>query len=192
MITTVFMEDELLISGDNIIHALEFIRRKKGEEGLNWVVCETGQAINDIYPEKMYPLEQYIALLEVIKGNFEENDSSVISRIGFDRAKTLEFFEYHKKKTDPITIFNLMKQHWSRFYDFGRIEVRNTSNSSVIIYLCDYPANPVYCQQMEGFISGIITAVCFRNDAVIREVKCKGKGDRYCKFMASWNEPVLM
>ncbi len=192
MITMVFMEDELRISGDNIIHALEFVRQKKGEEGLKWVICETGQGISDIYPEKMYPLEQYLGLLEVIKSNFEENDSFVISRIGFDRAKTLSIFEFHKKKTDPITILKLMQKHWARFNEFGRLEVKSKDNSSALIYLCDCPANPVYCQRMEGFIRGIITAVCFRNDAVVKEVKCKGKGDRYCKFMASWNGPVLV
>lgn len=188
MITMDCMEEQLRISGDNLIQALDFIKRKKGEEGLNWIVCETGHGIEDIYPEKMYPLEQYIELLEVIQSNFERNDSAIISRIGFDRAKTLEFLEYHKKKTDPITLFNLMKQHWSRFYDFGQIEVRNTDKSSVTIYLCDYPANPLYCQCMEGFLSGIITAICDKKDAVVQEVRCKGKGDRYCKFMVSWDE----
>jgi predicted hydrocarbon binding protein len=186
------MEDELRISGDNIIHALEFIRRKKGEEGLNWIVCETGQGISDIYPEKMYPLELYIELLNVIQSNFEDTDSTVISRIGYDRAKTLTIFEFHKKKTDPISILKLMQKHWSRFNEFGRFEVKSKDNSSATVYLCDCPANPVYCQRMEGFIKGIITAVCFRKDAVVREVRCKGKGDRYCKFMASWNEPALM
>ncbi|UCE37724.1 MAG: 4-vinyl reductase [Thermoplasmata archaeon] len=183
------MNEQLRISGDNLTHALEFIRRKKGIEGLNWIVSETGKTIEDIYPEKMYPFEMYIDLLEVINSNFEHNDPNIIFRIGFDRAKTLEFFEYHKKKTDPITIFNMMQSNWSRFNDFGKIEIKKESESSATIYICDYPANPLYCKRMEGFLEGIISAVCGRNDAFVEEVKCRGKGDKFCKFETSWREP---
>lgn len=185
----VVMDNKLLISGDNLLHALEYIKRRKGLEGLNWIVCDTGCDMESIYPEKMYPFEIYIQILEVIKANFEYTDSTIISRIGFDRAKTLTFFESYKNKTDPITIFNLMKKHWYRFNDFGRFEVKESGDFSASIYLCDYPGNSLYCQCMRGFLKGIISAVCNMKDVKVEEVKCLGEGDRYCKFETSWRNP---
>ncbi len=183
----VIMNNKLLISGDNLLHVLDFIKRKKGLEGLNWIVHDLNCDMKDIYPEKMYPFEMYIQLLEVVNTNFEHSDSSIISRIGFDRAKTLIVFESHKKKADPITIFNLMKKHWLRFNDFGHVEVREPSDSSASFYICDYPANPLYCKRMSGFLKGIITEICNLKDAKVEEVKCMDRGDKYCKFEASWN-----
>ncbi len=180
------MNEVLSISGDNLLHALDYVKRKKGLEGLNWVVNDTGQDMKDIYPDKMYPLKKYLQLLESINDNFEHIDPTIISRIGFDRAKTLSIFEYHKKKTDPITIFNMVQRHWSRFNGFGRLEVRKTDDSYADIYVCNYPGDPLYCQRMGGFIKGIIVAVCDKKDAKVEEVKCLSRGDKYCKFEASW------
>ncbi len=183
------MNNKALISGDNLIHALDFIKRKKGEEGLNWVVCDIGSDINDIFPEKMYPFERYTEILEIIKGNFDDSDAKIISRIGFDRAKNLSFFEFHKKKTDPITIFSLIQKHWDRFNAFGRIAITNKDDSSATIYICDYEPHPLYCERMEGFLNGIIDAICYRKNGYVKETKCLAKGDEYCKFEASWREP---
>ena len=185
----IIMDNEVLISGDNLLHVLDFIKRKKGLEGLNWIVHDLGSDMKDIYPDKMYPFEMYIQLLEAVHTNFEYSDSKIISRIGFDRAKTLSIFESHKKKADPITIFNIMKKHWLRFNEFGHIEVRKSGEFSASFYLCDYPVNPLFCKRMCGFLEGIISAVCNLKGAKVEEVKCISRGDKFCKFETSWKKP---
>lgn len=186
------MNDQPMISGDNLIHAMDYVKRKKGEEGLNWIETDVGSKLNEIFPEKMYPFEKYTDLLEIIKGNFNDGDSNIISRIGYDRAKTLSFFEYYKKKTDPITIFDMMQKHWEKFNDFASLNIKKNGNSNVAIYICEYNPHPLYCERMVGFLEGIITAVCFRKDAKVNETTCISNGEDYCKFEASWDEPEMV
>ena len=131
------MNSELCISGDNLLHALDYVKRKKGSDGLEGVVHETGQGESDIFPDKMYPLKRYIELLEIIQRKFEHTDSNVIYRLGFDRAKHLSFFEYYKNKADPLTLYKMIEKNWTRFNDFGKFEVREEDEGQVCIYLCD-------------------------------------------------------
>ena len=150
---------------------------------------ETGQDEDDIYPDKMYPLKMYIELLEIIHRKFEHTDSNVIYRLGFDRAKNLSFFEFYKKKADPITLFKLVEKNWSRFNDFGRLEMREENESMATIFLCDFPANPLYCIRMKGFLEAIITAVCQMKGAKVEEETCQLQNKKYCKFNVQWTTP---
>lgn len=183
------MSSELRISGDNLLHALDYVKRKKGTDGLLGVVKETGHGEEDIFPDKMYPLRMYIELLEIIQRKFEHTDSNVIYRLGFDRAKTLTFFEYYKKKAEPITMLRLIEKNWSRFNDFGKFQIREENESMVTVYLCDFPANPLYCKRMMGFLEAIISDVCKMKDAKVEEEICQAQNNRYCKFNAQWTKP---
>lgn len=183
------MKAELLISGDNLIHALDYIKRKKGTDGVEEIIQEAGLGIDEFYPDMMYPLEMYINLLQVIQRKFDQSDSNVITRLGFDRAKGLTFFEYFKNKSDPISLFKMIEKNWSRFNAFGKLEVRKEGESSAVIYLCDFQSNPLYCQRMSGFLEGIITAICDMKDGTVTEEQCQVQNGKYCKFNASWTLP---
>jgi predicted hydrocarbon binding protein len=182
------MYSDFHISGDNLLHALDYVKRKKGADGLMGVVSETGQAQEDIFPDKMYPLRRYIELLEIIQRKFQHTDSNVIYRLGFDRAKNLSIFEYYKKKSEPITIFKLIEKNWSRFNDFGNFQIREKNDNMVSVYLCDFPTNPLYCQRMKGFFKAIISAICQMKDAKVEEEKCQSRNEDYCKFNIQWTK----
>jgi predicted hydrocarbon binding protein len=183
------MEDyEIRTSGDNLIHALEFIKKKKGSDGLEGVVSETGQNIDDIYPDMMYPFQMYIDILEIIQKRFNHTDSDVILKLGHDRARSLSFFEFMKNKSDPVTIFRIVEEHWERFNNFGKLTVKEDGDLSLNIYLCDYPSNPLYCQRMKGFIEGIVSSVCGMKNVKVQEEQCQIRNSKYCKFNASWSK----
>jgi predicted hydrocarbon binding protein len=183
------MGAELLISGDNLIHAMDYVKRKKGTDGLDGVIYEAKENLDEIYPDKMYPLAMYIELLEIIQRKFMHSDTKVIYRLGFDRAKGLTFFEYFKNKSDPITLFKMIEKNWRRFNAFGKLEVREEEKASAVIYLCDFQSNPLYCQRMKGFLEGIITAICDMKNGTVVEEQCQVKNGKYCKFYASWTLP---
>jgi predicted hydrocarbon binding protein len=183
------MNSELRISGDNLLHALDYVKRKKGSDGLEGVVHETGKGEEEIFPDMMYPLKMYIELLEIIQRKFEHTDSNVIYRLGYDRAKHLSFFEYYKKKADPLTLYKMIEKNWTRFNDFGKFEVREEGEGQVSIYICDFTTDPLYCQRMKGFLEAIITAICDRKGGKVEEEMCQAQNGKYCKFNAQWIVP---
>jgi predicted hydrocarbon binding protein len=183
------MSSELRISGDNLLHALDYVKRKKGSDGLLGVVNETGKGEDDIFPDMMYPLKMYIELLEIIQRKFQHTDANVIYRLGYDRAKHLSFFEYYKKKAEPLSMFKLIEKNWSRFNDFGKFEIREENESMASVYLCKFPANPLYCQRMKGFLEAIISDICQMKGAKVEEETCQAQNGKYCKFNVQWMNP---
>jgi hypothetical protein len=180
------MDKPMRIQGDTILHSFKYVKRKKGRKGLEQVISQLGYKPSDIYPERWYPIEKHLKLLEIIDRNFDYKDFPVCSRIGFNRAKDMGVLRGAGKKTEPMVVFEKVRDRWGRFSDFGKIELRNIDKGQVDIYLCKCPHHPLYCQRMEGFFTGILLAVCKLKEAEVKQVKCASDGDKYCKFEAKW------
>lgn len=174
------------IQGGTILHTFNYVKRKKGREGLEQVVAQLDYKPSDIYPERWYPIEKHLKLLEIVDRDFDYKDYPVCSRIGFNRAKEMGFLKGSGKKIEPIVIFEKVRDKWSRFSDFGRIELRNVDEGQVDIYLCKCPSHPLYCQRMEGFFMGILVEVCGVKNPEVKQVKCASDGDKHCVFEARW------
>jgi hypothetical protein len=180
------MEKTMRIQGDSILHTFDYIKRKKGIKGLEELITESKINPKDVYPERWYPVEQHLRLLELVDKKFHYNDYPVVSRIGFNRAKHIGFLNSPFQKVEPEAIFKQVKDRWSRFSDFGRIELRNIGEHQADIYICNGPSHPLYCQRMQGFFMGILLTVCKVKNADVEHIKCKSSGNKYCKFEARW------
>lgn len=180
------MEKTMRIQGDTILHSFRYIKRKKGRKGLEHVAAQLDYKPSDIFPERWYPIEKHLKLLEVVDRDFDYKDYSVCSRIGYNRVKEMGFLKGSRKPIEPMAVFEKVRDRWSRFSDFGRIELRNVDNGQVDIYLCKCPSHPLYCQRMGGFFMGILVEVSKVNVANMKEVKCASDGDEYCMFEARW------
>jgi hypothetical protein len=180
------MDETMRIQGDSILHSFRYIQRKKGMKGLEQVVSQLDYKPEDIYPERWYPVDMHLRLLEIADKSFDYKDYPVCSRMGFNRAKEMGFLKSPGKRMDPIEIFERVRDKWLRFSDFGRIELRNVEEGQADIYLCKCPSHPLYCQRMEGFFTGILLEVCKVNEAEVKQIKCASDGEEYCKFEARW------
>lgn len=180
------VDQQARIQGENILHAVSYVKRKKGTNGVNKIASEVDFDLEKIFPEGWYPFEWYLQLLEHVDKMFGYSDYSVSSRIGFDRARTISFLKHYKENPDPISAFETVAKLWSRFNGFGRVEVQVTGDCGADIYLRDYESHPLYCQRMEGFLAGILIAVCRVKEGKVEKTECVSMGKDCCKFKAAW------
>jgi len=174
------------ITGDNILHALDYLKRKKGTNGVDAVIRQLDFDIMSTREEGMYPLEHYHQLLEKIDEVVSQKKYSVAERIGYDRAKKIGFLKYKGQTMEPLDVFEKIRSHWSRFNDFGRFNIKQAEDNKAHVILSDYEGDPLYCQRMNGFIKGILVEVCGKRDARVIETSCVCNGDKDCTFEASW------
>ena len=182
------MTEQRKIVGDNIKHAINFFKRKKGINGLSELSSEIDYDIKNIYDERWYPIEMYTQLLEIFEKKFDYNDYSVSFRIGFDRSKQIGLLKNDNKKVDPKLAFAKVQKNWWRFINFGRLELREIDDNHLNIYICDNINNSLYCERLRGFFAGILREVCNMAGPKVKKVKCNSNGNKYCKFEASWEQ----
>lgn len=180
------------ITGENIIHAVNFYKLKRGIDGVNALSSELSFDINNLYEERWYPIEMYTQLLENLDKKLEYNDYSASFRIGFDRSKRIGILNNNTiGQIDPRKVFKKIQSNWWRFNNFGKVELREIKENHVNIYICENIDHPLYCERMRGFFAGILRDVCKQEDPKVKKSKCMSKGDNHCKFELTWKMPEL-
>lgn len=174
------------IMGENIIHALDFLKQKKGSDGVNRVKQELKYDQKEFFLERWYPIEMYTKLLETLEKKFDYNDYSISFRIGFDRSKKINLLKTGGEDQNPYLAFEKIKKNWWRFNNFGRIELKEIDDNHVDIHIYDNISHPLFCERMRGLFAGIVRDVCNKKETRIKKTKCINEGGKYCKFEATW------
>jgi predicted hydrocarbon binding protein len=186
------MAEEKQITGENIIHAINFFKQKRGSDGLNEIIPELDFDPDKVLEEKWYPIDMYTKLLKVLEEKIEYKDYSISFRIGFDRSTKMGIVENEIGKNDPFEVFGKIQEVWWRFNSFSRVELKKIDENHLNIYLCDNIKDEHYCEHMRGFFAGVIRELCKQNGTKVKKVSCISNGGKYCKFEATWDKPPLV
>ena len=180
------MTEQKQITGDNIIHALDFFKQKKGTEGLNELDAEVEFDIKNVYEERWYPIENYIQLLEKFDKKFEYKEYSISFRIGFDRSRRIGLLNNNNGKINPKLALGKVQENWWRYNNFGSVELKEIDENHLNIYICENINHALYCERMRGFFAGVLREICNQEEPKVKKTKCVSNGEKYCKFEASW------
>ena len=174
------------IQGDKILHAVDYLHRKRGSDGVEAVSEELGFNLNTIHEEGWYPLDWYVDALGQITEAVNKKGYSVASRIGYDRSKKVGFLKVKKDKLEPLWVLKKVQQNWSLFYSSGRVEVIECGPSALSFEIHEYVSHPLFCDRTNGFVKGLLREVCGLKGAIVEEEKCISLGDSFCKFNIKW------
>ena len=174
------------IQGDMILHAFDYLHRKRGSNGIKAVQTELGFELSTIHPEGWYPLDWYVDALNQITNVVNKKGYSVASRIGYDRSKHVGFLEVQKDKLTPMWVFQKVKTNWSMFYSSGLVEVTQTGDMSLRFEIYEYDSHPLFCERSHGFVTGLLREVCGYKEGTVDKDKCITKGDDCCGFKVKW------
>jgi hypothetical protein len=180
------MSEQAKVMGENIIHAVNFLRRKKGANGVTEVAKQVDFDMTNIFLERWYPVDNYIKLLEILDKKFDYKDYSASFRIGFDRSRQIGLLNDGGINPEPKAAFGKVQESWWRFNNFGKIELKDVDEKHIDIYICDNIDNTFFCERMRGFFAGILREVCKKDEPKVKKTKCTSSGEKYCKFEATW------
>lgn len=174
------------IQGDMILHAVDYLHRKRGSEGVDAISGELGFNLNAIHEEAWYPLDWYVDALDQITKTLSKKGFSVASRIGYDRSKNVGFLKVEKDKLEPLWVLKKVQTNWPRFYSSGRVEIIECGPSALGFEIHEYASHPLFCERTNGFVKGLLREVCGFKDAIVEEEKCTNNGNSFCQFNIKW------
>lgn len=171
---------------------LDFVREKKGENGLRKVEArmkELGHPLeyDKILPMQFYPMGLSVISLLVIEEvfNFSEKE---LKEWG---ESVVKFSILMKILMKYFGSLNLVAKQipgvWRRHYTIGDLEMPDFSEESkyVILRLKNFKIDPIYCSIYLGYFSKTASMV-LKNKINVKETKCMFKGDPYHEFLLTW------
>jgi len=171
---------------------LDFIREKKGEDGLKKIEARMKELGHPLKYEEIKPMDFYPMGLSAIS-------LLVIEEIfNFSKKELKEWGELVVKFSILMKIFmkyfgslSLVAKQipgvWRKHYTIGRLEMPDFSEESkyVILRLYDFKINPIYCNIYLGYFSKTASMV-LKNKITIKETKFMFRGDPYHEFLLTW------
>jgi predicted hydrocarbon binding protein len=167
-----------MISGENFFHIEDFVKYKWGTEGLRSYKEQIELRVDKIYNEKLYPFEDYVECLRIVQNLFKSE--ALAYEIGWHRARHLLLVR--GIDSQGIKVLEKVASSWNRFNNFGKVAVEKHDDNKISVFISDYNSNPLYCERMRGFFSGLVCSDKKKN-CNVNEVSCVRKGDKACEFL---------
>ena len=181
------------IIGFSFREDFEFIKNKKGEEGLRKIeraLQDLGYFFkpDDIKKYQWYPWYQNILILVLAKNIFHWNEKvfwewgRFNAKISFIAKLMMKFF---------VSFERLLKEagnYWQRYFTLGKLEVEtlNQRERFTILILKEFPSHPLFCRELEGFFWQTASYVLPKEGLKVEEIECPFQGGKVHRFKISW------
>ena len=170
-----------------------YIKIKKGEEGLKQVLCMMERLdypikLKEINSLSWYPEYLGVLVILVAKELFKWNDSDIYNW-GYETPKFSFIVRMVMKHFLTLKItYQKAPVYWQEHYDFGELEVPDFSEKEkyFIIRVKGYKFHPIVCEFHKGYYVKIAEFGSRNKKFFIEETKCMFRGDPYHEFKTNW------
>jgi len=159
----------MLASGSLFLHAIGFLKSKKGEEAVEALEKSFGDLLFDQH--KMYPLERLIELQEKVVSLTLGTDSRegyyMLGRYTFNAfAHSLVGATLTNVNPTPRILLGKIQEIWGSVVNFGvrKLTMVDDTQGKAIVEIQDDPRNPAYLQ---GIIEGGLTLLKVKNPKTV-------------------------
>jgi len=180
------------VRGQVFLTDLEYVREKKGENGVSALKQKIKEWEGLIKYEKIkttewYPIGLRAISLLAIKEVFSWNEDE-ITKMGNSAPKYSFIVKMLMKYfLSPERTFDESPKYWEKHYSIGKLEPYKYSlaDKMYILRLHDFKIHPLICAYLKGYFVKIGQ---FTQKAKLssEETKCVFKGDPYCEYILKW------
>jgi len=181
-----YIHDNMKLLGAPILHSVDYLKRKRGSDGVELIFQNLEFRLEDIQPLGWYPFEWYVKLLDEITKVLNKKGYTVAARIGYDRSKRVSFLNDVKEDKTPRWVMGRVQNNWPAFFNAGRVELTSGSDNEINLSILDFESHPLFCERQNGLLKGLIREVCGLKEATIEESKCTCNGDDCCSYDLKW------
>ncbi len=193
-------EIEKILKIKGHISGMAFLEDKKfflEEMGKN-VLAEIEKKISEITGEEfsykkikkyvMYPLYFSVLTTLILKHDYNFTDE-MIKKFGKNGAKVSLLIKLFLRKFYSLKqVFKQASGIWKRYFNVGNLLVEdfNEKEKIMVINIVDFNTHPLYCLQLEGVISQLISYVVKSEKLEVKEIECAFRGGKSHKFKITW------
>ena len=177
---------------------IDYILRKKGEDGLNIfsrAIKETnvGIDLDNIKAMSWYPLGWrgiFLVIAREVLG-FSKKDIKDMGRdapkLSFLARLFFHFFLPTRKMVNEVP------EYWNKHYSVGRLEVVEFSEKEkkAVLQIKDISINPLFCTYLEGYFETVTKMTRQTGSKVeVIETNCpfKNRNDKFHQYLIKWTK----
>jgi len=181
------------VRGQVFITDIEYVREKRGEEGVKILkkkMKELGNPINyeEVKVTEWYPLGLRVVSLLAIKEVFNWGDKEIwdmgncAPKYSFIVKMLMKYFLSAERS------FKESPKYWIKHYSVGKLEAHEFDEKEkyLTLRLHDFKIHPILCSYYLGYYLRIAQYVIKSEKIAIKETKCMFKGDSYHEFKIKW------
>lgn len=180
-------------SKQTLIVDLEYVKYKKGKEGVELLKKKIEEWGNPIDYEKVkltewYPIGLRALSLLALKETFGWGDKEIID-LGFSSHKVSFLYKAILKYAVSIKkVCEIFPKAIKKFFTIGTAECFeiNEKEKYLILHLKDFKVHPVMCTLWKGCFLGSFSFVIKGKNITIEETKCMFKGNPYHEYVIRW------
>lgn len=181
------------VRGEGILTDFEYVRYRKGEEGVRLLkkkLKELGYPIEPRDTRSMgwYPIGLDILKILVIKEIFNWTDKDIFEMGAFSAKVSFLMRMLMKYFISPQRSFKESPKYWRKNFDFGKLEAHefNEKKKYMIFRLRDFKTHPVTCMNLAGYFVQMAQYVLQSKKVTIEETKCVFRGEPYTEYTIRW------
>ena len=180
--------------GEHIKYMVDYVRKEKGEEGLNRLLETLKKLDFDIGDVKELGHTEWIP--ESIPHVFLVAAARVF---GWDKKEIFKMgrsvIPYSTTIKVYIKYFSSIKKtlkraidKWNKDFSRGKLELKefDKKNGKAVLTLSDFDTHPLVCDFLRGDFTGIITLITGSKNARVKETKCMSRGYNHHEFVLEW------
>ena len=169
---------------------LEYIKLKRGEDGVNMVLEEMRRRGYNYDFRKMKRTEWVPT--EVRKVFLE----ATMDALGWDEKRIFDM-GLHAPRISPVIklffglflsierVFKEAPNMWREHYSSGTLRVGELRDGYGTLILENFDINPLFCEYLRGYFTGVGKLTKVR-DLKVEETKCTFRGDKYHEYTVTW------
>jgi len=181
------------IRGEGILTNLEYIRYRKGEEGIKAVTKRLKELGEEIDFKSIRPMEWYPVYLDTLMDlaimdalSWTEKDifemGNFAPKVSFLMRMMMKYFVSAKMS------FTESPKYWNKNFDIGKLEAHefNVKEKYMIFRVKNFKVHPITCVNHAGYFLRMAQFVLKSEKITIEETKCIFKGDPFHEYTIRW------
>lgn len=183
------MNDMANVKGFAIRGLLKYIKNARGSGSIAEILTQLPEEdrkhfVQPINASLWYPYSVFIHLLRAIDAKLGDGDFALCRHIGYVTAErdVQGIFKIIAAISSFRSVVGRSAGFWNRYYDSGRYEVVDASETHATVRIHDFPdVDPAHCILMEGWFESTARLSGEKNFRV-RHTQCVRRGAQYCEF----------
>ena len=180
------------IRASAFLNSVRFVRERYGADAHERVLKALGAARSPSFHGPLRdsawkPLAELVDYLETARALLAPEDPGFFRAAGVDAGlETAQSGFRFLLGSDPLAAVRRAAFMWRFFYDSGKLEVVQIEERELVFRLLDLvPPSRAWCERIEGFLEGCLTAVGLQA-VEVRERNCRLRGHVCCEMHVRW------
>lgn len=180
------------IKGIHILNVIEFVKKKRGKNGLDALFQRINKDrtkpnhVNEknFVEKEWYPYDLYLEFLSTADDVTGTGNLARCFEMGYQTIKNMGHLSYLTRSPNLHDFVKSARDNWNRVYDFGKLEIVEETDKKLVLQYHGFPKSKAKCEYFRGSLTGTLELCKLKGE--VKETVCNMDGAAWCEFTLTW------